>query len=111
MPNSSIPSYDGVYATPEQRVGGGGCLDLPGAVAAELGLEDNSISGTWDFAHNLQIIWKNSLLAHEMVEEVIALVFSVMDDYRTGQAGSVFRVRAEEMGHLVLNNRARQTTR
>ena len=56
-----IPSYDGVYATPEQRVGGGGCggcggcLDLPGAMAAELGLADGSISGTWDFAHNLQV--------------------------------------------------------
>ena len=48
-----IPSYDGVYATPEQRVGG--CLDLPGAMAAELGLADGSISGTWDFAHNLQV--------------------------------------------------------
>jgi ribosomal protein S28E/S33 len=46
-----------------------------------------------------------------VVEEVIALVFAVMDDYRTGQAGSVFQVRAEEMGHLVLSNRARQTTR
>ena len=51
----NIPSYDGVYATPEQRVGGGGCLDLPGAVAAELGLADGSITGTWDFAHNLQV--------------------------------------------------------
>ena len=50
-----MSSYDGVYATPEQRVGGGGCLDLPGALARELGLEEGSISGTWDFAHNLQV--------------------------------------------------------
>ena len=48
-------SYDGVYAPAEQRVAGGGCLDLPGAVAAELGLAEGSISGTWDFAHNLQV--------------------------------------------------------
>ena len=60
---------------------------------------------------HLQIVWKNSLLKHDMVEEVISLVFSVMDDFRTGQAGSVFRVRAAELGHLVLSNKARQTTR
>ena len=46
-----------------------------------------------------------------VVEEVIDLVFAVMDDYRTGKAGTVFRVRAGEMGHLVLSNKARQTTR
>ena len=30
-------------------------VDLPGAVAEELGLADGSITGTWDFAHNLQV--------------------------------------------------------
>ena len=90
---------------------GGGCLDLPGAAAAELGLEEDSLTGTWDFAHNLQIIWKNSLGQHPAVEELIDFMFNVMDDYRTGQAGALFRTRAAEFGHLVLTNKKRQTTR
>ena len=104
-------SYDGVYASPEQRVGGGGCLDLPSAAAAELGLEEDSLTGLWDFAHNLQIIWKNSLAQHPVVADMIDFIFNVMDDYRTGQAGSLFRTRAAELGHLVLTNKKRQTSR
>jgi len=49
-------SYDGVYASPDQRVAGGCCLDLTTMVAEELGLEAGSITGTWDFAHSLQIV-------------------------------------------------------
>ena len=77
-------AYDGVYALREQRVAGGGCLDLPAAVAEELGLEEGSLTGTWDFAHNLQIIWKNGLAVNPMVEDLIALVFSSMDEFRSG---------------------------
>jgi hypothetical protein len=109
--NLTFCSYDGVYASKEQRVGGGGSLDLPAAVAAELGLEKSSLTGTWDFSHSLQIIWNNSLARHPVVEELITLMFGVMDDYRVGQAGAVFRARAAELGHLVLTNKKRQTTR
>ena len=90
---------------------GGGCLDLPNSVAAELGLPDGSLTGTWDYGHNLQIVWNNALTQHPVVEELITLIFSVMDDYRTGKAGSLFRARAAELGHLVLTNKKRQTTR
>jgi hypothetical protein len=48
-------SYDGVYATTEQRVAGGGCLSLTTMVAEELGLEEGSLTGTWDLAHNQQV--------------------------------------------------------
>jgi hypothetical protein len=50
-------AYDGVYATKEQRVAGGGSLNLVKFVAVELGLEEGDITGTWDVAHQLQIIW------------------------------------------------------
>ena len=70
-----------------------------------------SCQTTISFFLHLQIIWKNSLLAHEVVEEVVVLVFEVMDDFKTGQASSMFRERAGEMGHLVLSNKGRQTTR
>ena len=77
----------------------------------EVGLEEGSITGTWDFAHNLQIIWKNTLAQHQTVEEIINLVFQTMDNFRTGKASSVFRERASQLGHLVLSNKKRQTTR
>ena len=79
-------SYDCVYASPEQRVAGGGCLDLTRMVEEELGLEEGAITGTWDIAHNLQIVWKNGLSEHEAVEELIQLIFNTMDDYRVGQS-------------------------
>ena len=74
-------------------------------------MEEGSITGTWDFAHNLQIIWKNTLAQHQTVEEIINLVFQTMDNFRTGKASSVFRERASQLGHLVLSNKKRQTTR
>ena len=104
-------SYDGVYASPEQRVAGGGCLDLTRMVEEELGLEEGAITGTWDIAHNLQIVWKNGLSEHEAVEELIQLIFNTMDDYRVGQSSTKFRDLAAQLGHLVLSNKKRQTTR
>ena len=49
-------SYDGVYASREERVDGGGSLDLSAKVAEELGLVEGSLTGTWDVAHQLQVI-------------------------------------------------------
>ena len=63
---------------------GGGSLNLTANVEEELGLEEGSITGSWDFAHNLQIIWKNTLAQHQTVEEIIQLVFQTMDNFRTG---------------------------
>ena len=100
-----------MYASPEQRVAGGGCLDLTRMVEEELGLEAGAITGIWDFAHNMQIVWKNSLGEHEAVEELIELIFQTMDDYRVGQSSTKFRAKAAELSHLVLNNKKRQTTR
>ena len=37
--------YDGVYATNEEKVSGGGCLELKIKVAEKLGLENGSITG------------------------------------------------------------------
>ena len=37
--------YDGVYADVEERIAGGGCLELKKHVIKELGLNSNSISG------------------------------------------------------------------
>mgnify|MGYP001167003868 FL=1 len=38
-------TYDGVYATSEERIHGGGCLNLIKNVAALLGLNEGAITG------------------------------------------------------------------
>ena len=38
-------TYDGVYATSEERTHGGGCLNLTKNVASILGLDDDAITG------------------------------------------------------------------
>jgi hypothetical protein len=100
-----------VYASKEQRVGGGGSLDLPAVVAEELGLEEESITGTWDYAHNLQIVWQRALAQHPVVEDLINSMFAIMDDFRVGKASTMFRVKAVELGHLILSNKKKQVTR
>ena len=44
--------YDDVYASPEERVSGGGCLSLRDTVTEALGLGKG---GVWDMSHNLQV--------------------------------------------------------
>ena len=103
--------YDGVYASKEQRVAGGGSLDLPAALAAELGLEEDTITGTWDYSHNLQLVWQRALAKHPVVEDLMDSMFSIMDDFRVGKAGTLFREKAAELGHLILSNKKKQQTR
>ena len=110
-PTHSVTSFDGVYASKQQRLGGGGCLELVAAMDAELGLEEGSLTGTWDYAHILQIIWKNSLAKHPKVEGLISMMFDVMDHYRVGKASTEFREKAEELQYHVLSNKKSQTTR
>ena len=86
-------------------------MDLCRRVEEELGLEEGTISGTWDFAHNLQIIWKTGLAQHPLVEEIISLVFETMDNYRLEKSSTIFQARAAEFGHLVLTNKKQQTIR
>ena len=103
-------AMDGVYVETEQRVAGGGSLSLVSCVERELGLDERSITGTWDISHSLQLVWKNGL-ADSTIEELIDLIFTSMDDHRLGQAGTIFRARAANLGNLVLTNKKKQTTR
>ena len=45
------------------------------------------------------------------MEDLINLVFSAMDEYRTGKSNTIFRAKAAELGHLILSNKKKQTTR
>ena len=77
----------------------------------ELGMDPGTLSGTWDFAHQLQIIWKNALREHPTMEELIQLIFSAMGEYRLGKSSTLFKEQAKELGYLVLTNQKEQTTR
>ena len=44
-----------MYASPEERVAGGGCLSLVDNVTDVLGLAKGDITGIWDTGHNLQV--------------------------------------------------------
>ena len=80
-------------------------------MAEELGLEEGSLTGTWDYSHSLQIIWNNALKKHTKVEDLINLVFSAMDEFRTGKSSTIFRTRSLALGHLILSNKKKQTIR
>ena len=71
-------SYDGVYRSKEHRTCGGGSLNLPNHVFLALSLPKNTLIGTWDYYHNIQIIWNNALMQHQVVEDLIQLIFKVM---------------------------------
>ena len=45
------------------------------------------------------------------MEDLIKLVFSAMDEFRTGKSSAIFRARAVALGHLILSNKKKQTTR
>ena len=65
-------------------------------MAVELGLKEGSLTGTWDYSHSLKIIW-NGLKKNPTVEDLINLVFSAMDEYRTGKSNTIFRAKAAEL--------------
>ena len=90
---------------------GGGCLELVAKVEEELGMEQGLLSSTWDFAHQLQIIWKNVLRDHPTMQDIIQLMFSAMGEYRLGKSSTLFAEQANELGYLVLTNKKEQTTR
>jgi hypothetical protein len=104
-------SYDGVYATKEQRTGGGGSLNLIHFVAAELDLEEGDITGHWDTAHLLQVIWNRVLTEEESVLRLLNIYFKAMDANRLGKHATIFENKARMIGNLVLKNKHYLTTR
>ena len=104
-------AYDGVYARTEERVGGGGSLNLTKYVALELGLEDGDLTGTWDAGHQLQIIWSKGLKANPKILEVVQTVFDAMSDFSLGKSATIFTERAKDLKCLVLTPKNEQKTR
>ena len=66
-------------------------------------------------SHNLQLVYsdvfKHRVTGDAKIKKIVTHVYSVMTDYNTGQAGSVFMETASKLNHVVLSNKARQDTR
>lgn len=95
----------------EERVAGGGSLNLTKFVALELGLEEGDISGTWDVAHQLQIIWNRALKKNPKALAVVKVFFDAMSDFSLGKSVAVLHDKAREMQTLILSSKSFQETR
>ena len=62
-------------------------------------------------AHQLQIIWNQSLKKHQKVETLIKVYFDAMSDFSLGKSSTIFHNRARELGNLVLTPKKQQVTR
>ena len=77
--------YDGVYASDEQRIRGGGSLSLIKHVAEQLGLNDYDITGDWDASHNMQLVFSDVMKANPVVLKCMNLLCNAMKEYNTGK--------------------------
>ena len=69
-------SYDGVYATKEQRTSGGGSLNLVNSVCRELGIE-GSMTGSWDMAHLMEVSFLISQILTDAATNIALKAFGL----------------------------------
>ena len=74
----------------------------------QLGLRESDITGTWDPAHLMQIIFAEVLKEHPKVQLNMKLLFDVMKRFNMGKSGSHFEEIAKELGHHVVHNQSYQ---
>ena len=103
--------YDGVYATPEERAMGGGCLSLNKHFAEWCGVPANSFSGNWDMGHKLQLVYGDVFLTNENIKTLNKLVFGSMGDFTSGQKALEFKELSHELNQPTLSNKKFQETR
>ena len=89
----------------EERIAGGGCLELKKRVAELLGLDEDSITGNWDFAHKMQLVWNDVLKEKSWIMDLVKIYFSAMKSMNCGKASTHFFEKASELGNLVLTNK------
>jgi hypothetical protein len=105
-------AYDGVYATSEERSHGGGCLSLAKNFAEHIGLDPNlDFGGSWDLGHLLQLAIGDAFKDNTDVKEFNRIMYRIMSEHKSHQAGLRFNEIAEELHHACLTNKAQQETR
>ena len=77
--------YDGVYATEEQRVRGGGSLSLIRHVAEQLDMDDGDISGVWDASHNMQLVFSDVMKDKPVIMKTMKILFDAMKEFNLGK--------------------------
>ena len=104
-------SYDGVYATNEERQTGGG-LKLRDQFAKWLGLEKGAITGNHNLAHNLQLAFGETLGSHKFYKKNIENIYRAMSEQKTGKEKkkNAFEQFARQWSWAVLQKKLRQTT-
>ena len=103
--------YDGVCATPEERVAGGGCLSLINHFADWCFVEHGSITGNWDMGHKLQLVYGDVMLQEKIVIDYNKFVFGTMGEYTSGKDSLVFKELAQALRRMTLSNKVYQETR
>ena len=103
--------YDGVYATPEERVAGGGCLSLIDHFADWCGSVPGSVTGNWDMGHKLQLVYGDVMLKEKVVVDYNKFVFGTMSDYTSGKDSLHFKELSEALHRMTLSNKVYQETR
>ena len=69
-------------------------MSLINHVAEELGLEEGDITGKWDTAHVMQIVWNKVLTNKMKMNNLIHIHFDIMNCFRLGKASTLFQNRA-----------------
>ena len=103
--------YDGVYATREERVKGGGYLDLKKHFAAWCNKDLKILTSSWDLGHIMQLVFGDSLSKNKDIKIFIDNVYRRMGKHKNYQAGLIFQETANELEHPTLTNKGAQETR
>ena len=103
-------TYDGVYATAQERVQGGGSLSLIYHFADWCELPRNQFSGHWDVGHKLQLVYGSVLKKNKDISAFLSDVDKAMQLCH-GKDGLLFHQVAIEMRAAILTDKSEQTTR
>ena len=99
-------TYDGVYASSQERVRGGGSLNLVKHVEVFLNFPSGSISGSWDSGHKIQLVLGDVLLKDRAYIADVRKMYKTMADFKDGKAGMLFKETADDLQHPVLTNKS-----
>ena len=103
-------TYDGVYASKDERVAGGGSLNLMDHFADWCDRPRSFFTGHWDVGHRLQLVYGDVLKNDKYLKKFLKIVDTVRE-YCLGKDGLVFQELALELKASYLTNKSEQTTR
>ena len=75
-----------------------------------LRVNDENISGNWDFAHKLQLVFHDVFKQRSWIMEKLKPYFAIMKSMNNGKASTLFQEVAEDLEYIVLTNKTLQTT-